>query len=201
MLYKKLDLDFYLRDDVVQISKELLGKFIFTKSNGIVTGGMIVETEAYLGMHDKASHAYKNKKTKRTITMYKNGGIAYIYLCYGIHHLFNIVTNTEKHPHSILIRAIEPKKGIDKIIKRRQIKSNKYNLTNGPAKLSQALNININDNECCLVKSKIWLEDRRISISNSNIIETKQIGLEYAKEDSKKPWRFYIKNNPWVSVK
>ena len=201
MLYKKLDLDFYLRDDVVQISKELLGKFIFTKSNGIVTGGMIVETEAYLGMHDKASHAYKNKKTKRTITMYKNGGIAYIYLYYGIHHLFNIVTNTEKYPHSILIRAIEPTKGIDKIIKRRQTKSNKYNLTNGPAKLSQALNININDNECCLVKSKIWLEDRRISISNSNIIETKRIGLEYVKEDSKKPWRFYIKNNPWVSVK
>jgi len=200
-LYNKLDLDFYLRNDTIQISKDLLGKFLFTKSKGIITGGMIVETEAYTGITDRASHAYNNKKTTRTKTMYKNGGIAYIYLCYGIHHLFNIVTNQIEHPQAILIRAIEPTKGLNKIISRRKIKSNQYNLTNGPAKLTKALKIDLNDNNLCLINSRIWLEDRKILIRNSNIIKTTRIGIDYAGEYADKPWRFYIKDNPWVSVK
>ena len=200
-MYNKLDLDFYLRNDTIQISKDLLGKFLFTKSKGIITGGMIVETEAYTGITDRASHAYNNKKTTRTKTMYKNGGISYVYLCYGMHHLFNIVTNQIEHPQAILIRAIEPTKGLNKIISRRKIKSNQYNLTNGPAKLTKALKIDLNDNNLCLINSRIWLEDRKILIRDSNIIKTTRIGIDYAGEYTDKPWRFYIKDNPWVSVK
>jgi len=200
-LYNKLDLDFYLRDNTIQISKDLLGKFLFTKSKGIITGGMIVETEAYTGINDRASHVYNNKKTTRTKTMYKNGGISYVYLCYGMHHLFNIITNKKKHPHAILVRAIEPTKGLKKMISRRNIKSNQYNLTNGPAKLTKALNIDLNDNNICLVNSRIWLEDRKNFLLDSNIIKTTRIGIDNAGEYVNKPWRFYIKNNPWVSVK
>ena len=130
-MYKKLDLDFYLRDDVIRISKELLGKFLFSKSDGIITGGMIVETEAYKGIKDKASHAFNNKITSKNKAMYNNGGVSYVYLCYGLHYLFNIVTNKQTIPDAILIRAIEPTKGIKQIISRRKISSNEYNLTNG----------------------------------------------------------------------
>ncbi len=201
ILYKKLDLDFYLRDDVIQISKELLGKFLFSKADGIITGGMIVETEAYKGINDKASHAYKNKINNKNRVMYRSGGISYIYLCYGLHYLFNIITNKKTIPDAILIRAIEPTKGLKKIIERRMISSNKYNLTNGPGKLSKALNINKTNNGKCLINSKIWLEDRKITINNSMINSKKRIGIDYAEEYTNKKWRFYIKNNPWVSVK
>ena len=200
-MYKKLDLDFYLRNDVIQISKELLGKFLFSKSDGIITGGMIVETEAYKGINDKASHAFNNKITSKNKAMYNNGGVSYIYLCYGLHYLFNIVTNKQTIPDAILIRAIEPTKGLKKITERRKISSNKYNLTNGPGKLTQALNIKKIDNGKCLVNSKIWLEDRKITIKDSMIHKTKRIGIDFSEEYANKKWRFYIKNNPWISVK
>ena len=200
-MYKKLDLDFYLRDDVIRISKELLGKFLFSKSDGIITGGMIVETEAYKGIKDKASHAFNNKITSKNKAMYNNGGVSYVYLCYGLHYLFNIVTNKQTIPDAILIRAIEPTKGIKQIISRRKISSNEYNLTNGPGKLSQALNITKIDNGKCLVNSKIWLEDRKIKIKDSMIHKTERIGIDFSEEYANKKWRFYIKNNPWVSVK
>ena len=200
-MYKKLDLDFYLRDDVIQISKELLGKFLFSKSDGIITGGMIVETEAYKGIKDKASHAFNNKTTSKNKTMYNNGGVSYIYLCYGLHYLFNIVTNKQTIPDAILIRAIEPTKGLKKIIERRKILSNEYNLTNGPGKLTQALNIKKTDNGKCLINSKIWLEDRKIKIKDSMIHKTKRVGIDFSEEYATKKWRFYIINNPWISVK
>ena len=117
---EKLELNFYLHHNVIEISKNLLGKFLMTNINGQITGGMIVETEAYSGITDKASHAYNNRKTNRTKVLYKKGGIAYIYLCYGIHYLFNVVTNTINIPHAVLIRAIEPTDGIDIICSRRQ---------------------------------------------------------------------------------
>src|ERR1043166_9259202 len=109
----KLGKEFYIRNNVVQISKKLLGKYLFTKRFGVITGGMIIETEAYAGITDRASHAYGNRRTARTEIMYGEGGIAYVYLCYGIHSLFNVVTNLEGIPHAVLIRAIEPTDGID----------------------------------------------------------------------------------------
>src|ERR1017187_7820728 len=115
----KLKREFYLREDVVQIAKELLGKVLFTNIGGKITAGIITETEAYAGITDKASHAYNNRRTPRTETMYAEGGVAYVYLCYGIHHLFNVVTAQKDTPHAVLIRAIKPIEGIPAILKRR----------------------------------------------------------------------------------
>src|SRR6478735_11170728 len=130
---QKLPLSFYLRNDVVKISKELLGKVLVTNWNGEYTSGRIVETEAYAGEIDKASHASKGK-TARTGVMFENGGTAYVYLCYGIHQMFNIVTSTEGDPHAILIRGVEPMEGIDVMLKRTGKKKADHNLTRGPGK-------------------------------------------------------------------
>ena len=194
----KLDLNFYLHHNVNEISKNLLGKFLLTNIKGQITGGMIVETEAYAGITDKASHAYNNRKTNRTKVLYENGGIAYIYLCYGIHYLFNVVTNTTEIPHAVLIRAVEPTDGIDLICKRRGKKYN-LNLTNGPGSLTMALGINTSHSEMSLLESKIWIESRNINIKNNNIISSPRVGIDYAQEYIKKPWRYRIKNNPWCS--
>ena len=194
----KLDLNFYLHHNVNEISKNLLGKFLLTNIKGHITGGMIVETEAYAGITDKASHAYNNRKTNRTKVLYEKGGIAYIYLCYGIHFLFNVVTNTKEIPHAVLIRAVEPTDGIDLICKRRGKKYN-LNLTNGPGSLTMALGINTSHSRRSLLESKIWIESRNINIKNNNIISSPRVGIDYAQEYIKKPWRYRIKNNPWCS--
>ena len=191
----KLDLNFYLHHNVNEISKNLLGKFLLTNIKGQITGGMIVETEAYAGITDKASHAYNNRKTNRTKVLYENGGIAYIYLCYGIHYLFNVVTNTTEIPHAVLIRAVEPTDGIDLMCKRREQKY-KLNLTNGPGSLTMALGINTSHSRMSLLESKIWIESRNINIKNNNIISSPRVGIDYAQEYIKKPWRYRIKNNP-----
>ncbi|HEY9560748.1 MAG TPA: DNA-3-methyladenine glycosylase, partial [Anseongella sp.] len=119
----KLSDVFYQREDVVQISRELLGKYLFTRLNGEITGGMIVETEAYHGPEDRASHAWKGRFTNRTRVMYGQGGMAYVYLCYGIHHLFNVVTAGNGVPHAVLVRAIEPTLGIERQLERRRMTS------------------------------------------------------------------------------
>ena len=159
---------------------------------------MIVETEAYVGINDKASHAYNNKKTNRTEVMYEKGGVCYVYLCYGIHYLINIVTGEKNIPHAILIRAIEPKDGIDIMLQRRSLKKTSFNITNGPGKLSQALAINKILNGKSLNSNKIWIEDLKINIDEKDILSSPRIGVDYAKEDAKLPYRFYL-NNKWVS--
>lgn len=136
-----LSKDFYLRDDVVQIAQDLLGKFLITELDGERTVGKIVETEAYRGPEDKASHAYSNRRTRRTEVMFAEGGTAYVYLCYGIHHLFNVVTNVKDIPHAVLIRAVEPVENIETMLLRRNIKVLKPNVTGGPGALSQAMGI------------------------------------------------------------
>ena len=142
----KLLQPYYCNKDTIQLSKNLLGKKLVTNINNKLTSGLIVETEAYLGINDKASHAYSGKKTNRTNIMYHKGGVAYVYLCYGMHSLFNIVCNIKNIPHAILIRAIEPIDGIDIMKSRRKI--NGVNLTNGPGKLSKALGITkMNNNQ------------------------------------------------------
>ncbi|MEQ9404221.1 MAG: DNA-3-methyladenine glycosylase [Cyclobacteriaceae bacterium] len=192
--YVKLNRSFYEREDVVLVAKELLGKYLITNLNNILTIGKIVETEAYCGRNDKACHAH-NKRTPRTEIMYGRGGHAWVYLCYGIHHLFNVVTNREGLADAVLIRAIEPVFGLEDMKQRRSFTSAK--LTSGPGTLSQAMGICAHMTGYDLLKDKIWIADGH----NKNFeIETDvRIGVDYAGKDAMKPWRFFIKNNLNVS--
>jgi DNA-3-methyladenine glycosylase len=137
----KLPYSFYQQEDVVSIANQLLGKQLFTLIDGKLTGGTIIETEAYNGIIDKASPAYNGRFTNRTSTMYKNGGISYVYLFYGIHYLFNVVTNIENNPHAVLIRGIEPTEGLSIMLKRRNMQSLMPRITAGPGALAKALGI------------------------------------------------------------
>jgi DNA-3-methyladenine glycosylase len=194
----KLSADFYQRDDVLIISCELLGKVLCTNFHGKLTSGIIIETEAYAGVTDKASHAYGGRRTKRTETIYASGGTAYVYLCYGIHHLFNIVTNNENIPHAVLIRAIQPLDGIDIMLQRRNKKKVDRSLTAGPGSLTRALSITIKDSGTLLMDNLIWLEDQNIQIKNQDILASPRVGVQYAGKDANNPWRFRIKGNPWM---
>lgn len=198
---KKLGISFYERDNVVQIARELPGKFLMTKIDGIITGGMITEVEAYEGVTDRASHAFNNRRTARTEVMYCAGGTAYVYLCYGIHHLFNVVTNRSGIPHAILIRAIEPTVGIGTMMKRRKKRLLDFTLTSGPGALSEALGIQTQHTGKSLLTGNIWLEDRGIEITQAMITKTTRIGVDYAGTDALLPYRFYIKENKWISRK
>ncbi len=192
MKKQKLKPEFYLRKNVLQITEELIGKFLVTNFDGVKTSGMIVEAEAYNGAIDKASHAYNGRRTKRNEIMYSEGGVAYVYLCYGIHHLFNVVTNYKDTPHAILIRAIVPIDGIDEILYRRKQKLNKK-ISDGPGTLSTALGIKTEHSGLSLSGNKIWIEDRGIKFNKKDIITSPRIGVDYAGEDAKLPYRFRLK--------
>lgn len=188
-----LPLSFYEREDVVLIARELLGKTLFTEMiPGTITGGIITETEAYKGIEDKACHAYNNRRTPRTEVMYQRGGISYVYLCYGMHHLLNIVTNTQDIPHAVLIRAIYPCIGVETMLKRRNKSSLTKELTSGPGALSQALGITKLHNGLSLLKKPLWIQDIEINLSEDKIQSSARIGVDYAKEHAKLPWRFTI---------
>jgi DNA-3-methyladenine glycosylase len=195
----KLPPSFYQRSDVVAISRNLLGKYLFTNIAGELTGGMIVETEAYNGAVDKASHAYGNKNTPRTQTMFMEGGIAYVYLCYGIHHLFNVVTSVAGEPHAVLIRAIVPTDGLDVMLQRKNMTKLKPNLTAGPGSVAKALGIDRSLNALSLQSTEVWIEDRGIEILPAYIAAVPRIGVAYAAEDALLPYRFYVKGNQYVS--
>ncbi|TSA49627.1 MAG: DNA-3-methyladenine glycosylase [Sphingobacteriales bacterium] len=197
--FQKLSKDFYLRSNVIQVRKELLGKFLVTNIDGIKTGGMITEVESYNGIIDKASHAFGGRRTARTENMFASGGVAYVYLCYGIHHLFNVVTNEKNIPEAILIRAIEPLIGIEEMLKRRKKERVKPNLTSGPGSMSSALGIKISESGIDLTENKIFIEDRVILLTEKNIISTKRIGVDYAEKDALINYRFYIKGNKFIS--
>lgn len=191
---------FYTRKDVLKIAKELLGKVLVTHFDGILTSGIITETEAYAGISDKASHAYGGRRTKRTDIMFWQGGVAYVYLCYGIHHLFNVVTNKADVPHAVLIRAIEPLEGIEQMLKRRGKHKLTPTLTAGPGALSGSLGIyTAHTGKLLHGEDSIAIEDRGINIKPGDIIASKRIGVDYAKEDALLPYRFYIKGNKFVS--
>ena len=185
----RLKREFYLRSDVVVIAQELIGKVLCTNINGQLTSGIISETEAYCGRNDKACHANNNVRTSRTEIMYEKGGHAYVYLCYGIHHLFNVVTNRVGLADAVLIRGVEPLEGKDTMIERRR--TNK-NLSNGPGKLTKALGISLDHYGLDLLGDTIWIEDRGLLIKPEQIKNSKRIGIEYAMEDAEKMWRFYI---------
>lgn len=198
MSSKILKPSFFQSDNVVELAKTLIGCRISTKINGELTSGLITETEAYAGKGDKACHAHLGKFTKRTAVMYEQGGIAYIYLCYGIHHLFNIITNTKGNADAILIRAFEPEKGLETMRKRRKKTKIDKSLTSGPGNVSQALGINLNHNANSIYSEEIWLETQN---KPSQIIETTRVGINYAEEDALLPWRFYDKSSDFISVK
>ncbi len=196
---KKLDANFYKRSEVLQISRELMGKLLVTKWNGRITSGRIVELEAYAGIIDKASHAYGGRRTARNEIMYADGGVSYVYLCYGIHHLFNIVTNNKNIPHAILIRAIEPLTGINEMLERTGKKKFDNTLTRGPGNVSKALGIYTMHSGTSLKSKELFLADDGFKFSKKEIHTSPRIGVEYSGEDASLPYRFYIKGNPFVS--
>ncbi len=196
---KKLPPEFYTRKDVVKISRELLGKVLVTEINGRHTAGIIVETEAYAGPTDKACHAYLRRNTIRTAPMFREGGIAYVYLIYGIYHLFNIVTHAEGEPYAVLVRGIEPLEGVDSMLERRGFETLKPNLTAGPGTLTIALGITKTFSGESLQGPHIWLEDRDIKVPAKEVVAATRVGVEYAAEDALLPYRFYIRGNKWVS--
>jgi DNA-3-methyladenine glycosylase len=193
-----LSADFYQGKDVVKIARKLLGMGLFTNVNGVVTGGIIVETEAY-SWKERGCHAFNKRKTDRNAIMFENGGHAYVYLCYGIHYLFNVVSNTKDEPDAVLIRAIEPLEGLDEMRFRRGKLANPYHLTSGPGKLSKALGIDRTLNGKSLLKDEVWIEDLGKKFAKKDIEAGPRIGIDYAGEDALLPWRFSVKGNRWVS--
>ncbi len=198
---KKLPLSFYRGDNVLQIATGLMGKILVTNWEGIITSGRIVECEAYNGIMDKASHAAGGRRTTRNEVMYAEGGVAYVYLCYGIHHLFNVVTNDKDIPHAILIRAVEPIAGVDEMLKRTGKPEAAHTLTRGPGNVSKALGIRTIHSRYSLHSQELYIADDGFRFDKKQIATSPRIGVGYAGKDALLPYRFYIKGNPFVSGK
>jgi DNA-3-methyladenine glycosylase len=194
-----IPLTFFHNPDVVTLARELIGKSLVTEMEGIRSSGIIVETEAYRGADDRACHAYNYRRTTRTETMFKAGGHAYVYLCYGIHPLFNIVTNLEGEPDAVLIRAVQPTDGIEWMRERRpRVKDLK--LGSGPGCVTKALGIDRTQNAKQLIPSEgIWLEENTLAPIEFSVEARTRIGVDYAGEDAKRLWRFVMTGNPCVS--
>jgi len=196
---RKLPRDFYTRPNVLTVARELLGRLLVAPATARArVSGIIVETEAYRGPQDRASHAYGGRRTDRTRTMYAMGGTAYVYFVYGMYHQFNVVTNLEDVPHAVLVRALEPVEGIGLMRKRRRGRSDQ-SLTNGPGKLCIALGIDRKLDGADLLGDRVWIEEGRGPIPPSAIAVGRRIGIDYAEAWVDKPWRFWIRNNPFVS--
>lgn len=193
-----LSQSFYQHPDVEYLAKKLLGKKLCFKSKQGLCSGRIVETEAYAGPWDKASHAYGNKRTNRTETMFGSGGCAYVYFCYGMHHLFNVVTGEANTPHAVLIRALEPLDGID-LMKERRRNNAVERLTNGPAKLCEAMGINLALNGHSLMSNQLFIEDDGYCYCEDELVSTTRIGIDYAEEHVHLPMRFYLGSSKYVS--
>jgi DNA-3-methyladenine glycosylase len=194
----KLPREFYTRSSVVTVARELLGKLLVVPAaSGKRISGTIVEVEAYRGPQDRAAHSYGGRRTKRTETMYGTGGADYVFFVYGMYYQFNVVTNAADAPHAVLIRAVEPVAGIELMRKRRHGQPD-HNLTNGPGKLCIALGVDRKLDGADLLGNKVWLEDAE-KIPRSQIASGPRVGIDYAEEWKDKPWRFWIKDNPYVS--
>jgi len=200
---KILPASYYASPDVTHLAKDLLGKFLCTNIDGFYCSGKIVETEAYRGPDDRAAHSFNNRRTARTEVMFWKGGVAYIYICYGMHHLMNVVTGPKEDAHAVLIRALEPSDGIDIMAHRRQLEPSDSRLTKGPGSLSVALGLRSDMTGTKLFdpSSTIWLEDRGIKYSDHEICISKRIGVEGAGEAAHWPWRYFVKGSKYVSAK
>jgi len=190
---------FYDRPGVVAVAKDLLGKVLVTVFEGRRTSGRIVEVEAYNGVVDRASHAWSGRRTGRTEVMFGPAGVAYVYLIYGIHHLFNVVTNKRDVPHAVLVRALEPMEGVPVMLERTGKKKLDHTLTRGPGNLSRAMGLHTTHTGFSLLGESIYIADDGYRPRRSEIVATPRIGVDYAGEDAALPYRFFIKGNPNVS--
>ena len=195
----KLPRSFYQQDDAVLIARDLLGKTLYTNINGERTGGIIIETEAYNGPDDRGSHAYNNKRTPRNEMMYNAGGLVYMYICYGIHDMLNIVTGSSGSSHAVLIRAIEPINGIEIMEERRNVYNQPVRLCQGPGALGKAFGLNKTHNGFDLQGSIIWIEDTGITFNDEQVTASARVGMNFDGPYKTIPWRFYAKGNKYVS--
>ena len=186
----KLTKDYFLTDDVVALARDLIGKFLFTRVDGQLTGGIISETEAYKGTSDRASHAFGGRRTHRNDMMYHEGGVAYVYLCYGMHHLLNFVSNAEDIPDAVLIRGIIPTHGEELMLQRTRKRSITPDIGSAPSTVSKLLGLTVADNGLPLCGEKLWIEDRGLLVPDDSVKVTPRIGVDYAGEDAKLPYRF-----------
>lgn len=198
---KKLDHSFYDRENVVRIARELLGKILVTHLDGVRTSGRIVETEAYNGVIDRASHAFGGRRTNRSEHIYGGPGTVYIYIIYGIHYLFNVITNKKDVPHGVLIRALEPIEGIDYMLKRIRKPEADYTITKGPGNLTRAMGLSKMQNGSNLYSKEIFIEDDGLRYKKNEILATRRIGVDSAGKDAELLYRFIVKGNPYVSAK
>jgi DNA-3-methyladenine glycosylase len=197
----KLRRDFYTRGDALSVARELLGRLLVVPApNGERVSGRIVEVEAYCGVEDRASHAYGGRRTARTETMYAEGGVAYVYFIYGMHYQFNVVTGPEGLPHAVLVRAVEPAEGVEWMRRRRPARKDRE-LTSGPGKLCQALGIDRSFDGEDLLGQRVWIEETGSPLSQEEVAAGARIGVAYAGPDALKPWRFWLKDNEYVSRK
>lgn len=197
----KLPQEFYIRPDVTAIARELLGKLIVTNIDNKLTSGIISETEAYAGIIDKASHAYNNRRTARTEIMFAKGGFAYVYLCYGVHHLFNVVTNIADQPDAVLLRGIIPYNGIGIMQQRMNRQYSNHQFAIGPGKASKALGIKVANSGESLLDNKIWIEDIGINILPTEISIGSRIGVDYAGSDANLPYRYFLRDEVMGAIK
>ena len=186
----RLQKSYFLGHDVLAIARDLLGKYLFTMKDGQLAGGIISEVEAYKGTADKASHAYGGRRTRRNEMMYHEGGVVYMYLCYGMHHMLNIVTNEEDIPDAVLIRGIIPTHGEELMLRRTGKSRMSRDIGSGPGKVSKLLGLTVADNGCPLTGDTVWVEDRGLQIPDNQIEITPRIGVDYAGEDALLPYRF-----------
>lgn len=186
---------FFRKEDVTRSARDLLGCFLVSKVNGTECAGMITETEAYAGRTDRACHAYGGRRTQRTEVMYQKGGTAYVYLCYGIHHLFNIISGPEGTPDAILIRSIEASEGLGTMLERRHMGAPKRNWLGGPGKLTQGLGIRTDRHNGTDLEQdpELWIEDRGIEVPDVSVERGPRIGIDYAGPDAELPYRFYLR--------
>ncbi len=196
---KKLPIDFFDREDVVQIAKELLGKILLTNLDGEVTSGRIVETEAYVAHIDKASHSFNGRRTAKNEHMYADPGTVYIYICYGMHQMMNVVTNKKDVPDAILIRALDPLEGVQEMLKRSHKKNVDFTLTRGPGNVGRSLGIHKNHSGDLIHSKHIFMLDDGYAVEQEMIGASKRIGVESAGADALLPYRFYVKGNKNVS--
>ncbi len=193
---------FFEEKNATELAVDLLGCSLHTSIGGEKTSGLIVETEAYCAPEDRASHAFQNRRTPRTETMFESGGVSYVYLCYGIHHLFNVVCGPKDLPHAVLIRALEPLEGVPTMLKRREMSKPERRLTAGPGCLSRALGLTVAQSGIKLQpESGLWVEKRKREPGSVEIISATRIGIDYAGKWKDKPWRFYLKDSKWISKK
>ncbi len=195
---RALPLRFYRRPDVLAVARELLGATLYTRLDGVLTGGRILETEAYAGPEDRASHASGNRRTARTEVMFAGGGVCYIYLCYGMHHLFNVVTNATGVPHAVLIRALEPLTGLP-AMRARRAGCPDARLATGPGCLSRALGLTVALSGESLRGPRVWIAPPSRAVPRAAIGSAPRVGVAYAGSHALRPWRFYLRGHPGLS--